>query len=546
MAKNKLMKHHFIYYLYAVLLVVSVQSCKKISKYDDLSLISPSSWNPQLAAPIAYANFGIYDIMAQTDSTDLVVIDQVSGEIALVYKGEVISVVAEDIFALPSISEQINLSTTDLNLPPVPTFSASIAYQSSEVNTFSVPNGVEFNTVQFKGGTINLSFTSDLKHDINISVSFPYLLKNGLPLVATLSGVYSSGPVTATASIDLTDVTGNFTNAGSTVNTLVINLQTNIAGTGEEVIGNESILIDASLTNPKYKNATGYFGQQTLGNYADSILIKVFNTATDGYFELTNPKVRLELINSFGFPIEVALNNLQSINLNTGVSLALAGYPNPVTILAPTILGDSKTTFIELNTANTTNISSIISPAPKYFYFEAEGQSNPDGPGANLNFIEDSSRFKINAELELPLEGFAYGFEVQDTIEFNFNEDVSQIESVAFRIIVDNGFPVDISAEVVFVDHNFQPLFSLTDGFQLVVASGETNATGEVIANTKKISDLVATKGQLPLLKNAKHVLIKANMETRNGPDNEIIKILDTYRIGIHLGMNVKLNVKLQ
>ncbi|MFK8045655.1 MAG: hypothetical protein AB8B72_09175 [Crocinitomicaceae bacterium] len=540
------MKFSFLSILLGTIIGMTSSSCRKLSKYSDPSLIAPSSWDPQLAAPIAHATFGVYDILAATDSSDIVVIDPNSGEIALVYKGEVVSVVAEDIFSLPVISEQISFSMADINLPAAPSFNGSLSQQATFNNNFAVANGVEFHTVNFKGGSVEVNFTSDLKHDINITVSFPYMIKNGNPLTATLQGVYSTGPVVASATIDLTDVTGNFTDAGSTVNTVVMSVRTEVNGTGEEVNGSESIVLDAVVINPAYRNATGYFGQQSLGSYSDSVLIKIFSTATNGYFELTNPKVRLELINSFGFPVEVALNNLKSINLNTGTTLPLSGYPSPVNILAPTILGDSKTTVIELNNTNTTNISSIISPSPKYFYFEAEGTANPSGPGANLNFIQDTSRFKINAELELPMEGFAYGFYVQDTVEFGFQEDISQIESVSFRLKVDNGFPIDIDADIVFVDENYQPLFSLTDGFKLVVASGTTNTNGEVVSITEKITDFSANSSQLPLLEQAKHVIIKANMETLNGTENEVIKILDSYTIAVRLGMNVKLNINLQ
>ncbi len=522
------------------------QSCKKISKYSDPSLISPSSWDPQFAVPIAFAEFGVYDVLARTnDTTDVVVIDPNSGQIALVYKGEVTSINAEDIIALPVISEQITTTTSDLGMVTVPAFSGTVSAQSTQANTFSVANNVEFNTISFKAGGISLSFTSDLKHDIDIIITFPYLLKNGVPLSTTLSGVYTTGSVTASASIDLTGVTGNFTNAGSTVNTIVMETNILVNGTGEEVIGTESIVLDANVTNPAYRNATGYFGQQSLGNYSDSILIKVFNTSTDGYFELTNPKVKLEMINSFGFPVDIVLSNLQSVNVNTGIALPLNGYPNPISILSPTVLGESKTTTIELNNTNTTNISSIISPAPKYFSFDVNGISNPNGPSPNLNFIQDTSRFRINAELELPLEGFAYGFEVSDTVEFNFNEDPSQIEAVNFRIIVDNGFPIDVSTEIIFVDANYQPLFNLTEGFELVVASGSTNDEGIVISTTEKISDLTVVKSNISKLVNAKHVILRADMETKNGQANEVIKILDSYRIGLKLGMNIKLNINL-
>ena len=540
------MKFSFLFGLAIILILGATQSCKKISKYSDPDLISPSSWDPQFAAPIAFAEFDVYDILARTDSNDVVVIDPTSGQIALVYKGEVTSINAEDIINLPNISDQVILSTTDLGITTVPTFSGTVSAQHTEVNMFNTPNNEEFNTVFFKAGSIDLSFTSNFKHDINLMVTFPYLLKDGTPLSTTMSGTYTGGPVTASASLDLTDVAGNFTNAGSSVNTIVMETSAIINGTGQEVVGNESITVDVDLTDPAYRNATGYFGQQSLGNYADSILIKIFNTSTDGYFELTDPKVKLEMINSFGFPVDIALSNLQSINLNTGVVLPLTGYPNPISILSPTVLGQEETTVFELNTSNTTNISTIISPAPKYFSFEVGGTANPNGPGTNLNFIQDTSRFRINAELELPLVGFAYGFEVVDTVEFNFNEDASQIESVAFRIIVNNGFPVDVTSEIVFVDANYQPLFELTDGFELVVASGVTDENGIVVSKTEKITDLTVEKANISKLSNAKHIIMKADMESRNGlSDNEVVKILDTYEIGLKLGMNIKLNINL-
>ncbi|MFK8038581.1 MAG: hypothetical protein AB8B74_09855 [Crocinitomicaceae bacterium] len=540
------MKFPIFQFLLIVLLIGATQSCKKLSKYSDPSLIAPSSWDPQLAAPIAYADFGVYDILARTDSSELIVIDKNSGQIALVYKGEVISVKAEDIISLPEINHQITNSTADLGLPSVPSFSGNASLQTNQEVTFPVASGIEFHTVVFKSGTIALEFTSDLKHDITITISFPYLLKNGIPLSATLTGNYTAGPITISGSIDLTDVTGSFTNAGSTVNTLVMDLHTSIDGTGEEIDGSETIVMDAAVTNPTYRNATGYFGQQDLGNYADSILIKIFNTSTQGYFELVNPKVKLEMINSFGFPVEIVLSNLKSINVNTGTELPLTGFANPIEIGSPTILGESKTTVLELNNTNTTNISSVISPAPKYFYFEVAGTANPLGPGSNLNFVQDTSRFKINAELELPLEGFGYGFEVTDTVEFSFNEDASQIESIGFRLIVNNGFPVNLDANITFVDENYQPLFSLTDDFDLVVASGEINTSGEVVSRTQKITDLVADEAEIGLLKNAKHILLNAKMETTNGTNNEVIKVLDYYRIGLQLGMKVKLNINVQ
>ena len=68
-------------------LIFFASSCKKL----EFDKIAQTAWNPNLAIPLAYADFGVYDILARQDSTDLVVIDPSTGAIALVYKGEIAS-----------------------------------------------------------------------------------------------------------------------------------------------------------------------------------------------------------------------------------------------------------------------------------------------------------------------------------------------------------------------------------------------------------------------------------------------------------------------
>lgn len=520
-------------------------SCNKIDEYD-LTKISKTSWNPNIAIPLAKAEFGVYDILAQTDSTDLVVIDGTSGEIALVYRGEVFSFVAEDIIELPNVQTQLNIDMADFSLVAVPSFNNTANFQYQDIFNFPTSNGVEFHTITFKGGQLNLQLSTDIKHDLTIEISFPALIKNGIPLVETIQLVYANSiPQTAIASIDLTGVVGDFTNNGTTVNQLIGDYDITITGTGEEITANENIQTEIQFFNLKYRNATGYFGQQSLGADQDSILLKIFTSSTTGYFELTNPKIKLEMFNSFGFPIDVSLTNLKTVDANTGISYPLTGYANPISIPAPANFGEFETASIEFNNSNTTNLSTIITPVPKYFYFEAEGTSNPTGPTSVLNFIEDTSQFKVNAELELPLEGFAYGFALTDTFEFDFNENIEEIHSVLFRFYTVNGFPVDLSANMVFVDSLYQPLLNITNGDELFLDAAETNVSGTVISSTEKVTDLTVFQSNFNALSNSKHIIVTAKAQTLNGPNHEVVKFFDFYKLSIKIGMQVQGNIKL-
>ncbi|PZE17147.1 hypothetical protein DNU06_10420 [Putridiphycobacter roseus] len=521
-------------------------ACKKLGKYNNPDLISNGSWNPELAVPLAFAEFGVYDILAQTDSTDLLVIDPNSGQLALVYKGELVSFSAENFISIPDLLVQVDFSSSDLSLAPIPVFSSTATVTQDENLVFPLVNGVEFHTVKFKGGSLNLSLVTDFKHDINITVLFPGLIKNGNAVSVNLNGTYTgNSPTVVGGTLDLTGVSADLTLAGTVVNTFKAEITTTISGTGAAIVGTESISLNMDFVNLAYENATGYFGNQNFDLGQDSILIKIFNNALDGYFELTNPKIKLEMVNSFGFPVQVALNNLRTENVINGNTFVLSGYQNPIDILAPQIMGDAKTTILELNSTNTSNISSIITPTPKYFYYEAEATSNPNGPTANLNFILDTSKFKINAELELPLEGFAYGFEFKDTLAFDFTDDIAEVSAILFRIIINNGFPVNVSAKINFTDEHYVSLLEITDGFELVVASGEVNADGIVTSPTEKLTDLVVERSDLPNIDAAKHIIITVLGETTDGNNGQVVKMLDTYKIGLNLGMKVTGSVQL-
>jgi len=531
-----------VFFLISIL--VGTSSCKKLNKYSDPTNISESSWNPILAVPLAHATFGVYDILARTDSSELVIIDDNSGEIALVYKGEVVSFDAEEIISIPDAQTQFTYDMADFGIIPIPSFIASANTTSSETFDINPGNGVEIHTITFKEGSLGMQLTTDLRHDLTINISFPELIKNGQPINETVNLIYSgSVPQTISHNISLVDAIGDFTINNTTVNEIVGEVSITMTGTGEPVSSVESIQAEIEFSNLKYRNATGYFGQQSLGGHQDSILLRIFTAGTDGYFELTNPKIRLEMINSFGFPADVLLSNVKTVNQNTGQEYVLTGYPTAISIAAPSVIGQTETTIVELNNSNTNNLSTVITPVPKYFHFEANGISNPDGPTSTLNFIEDTSKFRINAEVELPLEGFAYGFKVTDTVDFDFSDDIEEISSILFRLIVNNGFPVDLFTGITFVDENYLPLLELTDGSELVVESAQTNTSGAVNQSTEKITDLTIQRNDVPLLEQAKYIILSAEAQSLNGSDGEIVKFFDFYTISLKLGMKVQTNV---
>lgn len=511
--------------------------CKKM----EFDKIASGAWNPNLAVPLANGNFGVYDILALTDSSDLVVINPATGAIALVYKGEIVSYDAATFVQIGNVNQQTNVSATDLGAVTTPSFSGTLTTSSSQNIPMTINSGVQLHTVKLKNGILSFNVSSDFKHDISMSIVFPDLKINGTPVARTVQLNYTGSiPVTTAVNINLTGAQGDFTLNNTTFNTLKANFSTTITGTGQEIIGNENISVDCNFNNLQFENATGYFGQQNLGISNDTILLKLFQTAIQGHFELVNPKVKFIVDNSFGFPVRINLNEIKTINVASAIEYPLTGYPPVFNVNAPTIMGNTAVSTLELNNGNTANLSTVISPVPKYFYFDANAQSNPTGPGASLNFITDQSKIRVRTEVELPLEGLAYGFELKDTVDFNFNEDVSIIESLMFRINVDNGFPVDFKTQVVFLDKNYNPLFTAFNSPQDVVKSASIDNLGVVSSHTKKITDTNLTPEQISQLRNVKYLLIHGVAQTLDATSGQIVKFFDYYNLKLKLAMQVQ------
>jgi hypothetical protein len=527
--------------VWLILFALIVIGCNK----PDLKKITGTVWDPSVAVPLGYADFGVYDVLASKDSNDLLVVNPLDGDIALTYSGELASVSAQEIIQLNDLSHQFGLSPVVLGLVSVGSFSTSSSSSTTENIDLSIPNGVELHAVNFNAGNLDINVSTTLEHDLVLNLTFVDLESNGSPVTKVMNLTYGgSVPQTATSSINLASILADFTAGGSTINRLRVDCDVMINGTGQPISGSESLDFTIGISNMSFENVTGYFGQQSLASASDSILMKIFNNAVEGTFSFTNPSLKFIINNSFGIPIDMNFSNLQTVNSATGQVTALSGYPSLLVINSPSTMGQTATTTLTLNSSNTANMSSIITQTPKYFNYTVSATANPGGQIGPLNFIESTSRMVVNAEITLPMEGYAYDFTANDTLPFSFAGDVNGIESVMFRFNTTNGFPVSFQANAAFVDENFNPIFTLTNTPKEVVTAAPVDGAGKVTSSVNKITDFTIDKSKSLLLNQVKHVIIYATAATTS-PQTTVVKFYDDYRIKLKFGMQVHLKANL-
>ena len=510
-------------------------------------MLASTSWNPNLAVPLAYGTFDVYDIFANSNPQDLVVIDQTTGAIALIYRSDLTVVDGTGLINLQELSTNLSVPAGDLNITSSEAFNGTVNGSSEQTISVNGAAGVELESLFSKSGQLTINISTTLAHNVSVTLTFPGILIGGNPLQQTVQLTYSgSVPHSASANVNLTNALIDLSLGNTTYNTLAVNMQTTVTGSGQAITGSESLSVDLSTNNFAFRHATGYFGQQSILNLSDSILLKIFeNSEGVGYFEFSNPSLRLLMENSIGLPIRLVFNNLRTIIVGTGQEFVMTGYPTTHNINFPAIFGNIAETLITFNTSNTNNLSTVITPVPKYLAFALSAFTNPDGPTASPNFVSDTSKLRIKSELELPLEGFAYGFGVKDTVPFSLSQEVSQIEYVMFRLIMDNGFPVQLGAQMRFMDENYNVLFSAWDQITEVVAPANVNMQGIVNQRGYKITDIVLDDWKLDLLPQVAFIEIEGNTQTVNGPSGVVVKFFDWYNLKMKLSMQIQAKMKL-
>ena len=73
--------------------------------------------------------------------------------------------------------------------------------------------------------------------------------------------------------------------------------------------------------------------------------------------------------------------------------------------------------------ATNSTINELINSTPKSIVSSPVVVVNADSTITNNNFISSSSKISVSTEITLPLEGYAGGWVMGDTIPFNFKVD---------------------------------------------------------------------------------------------------------------------------
>ncbi|HRG57930.1 MAG TPA: hypothetical protein PK323_03180 [Bacteroidia bacterium] len=544
----KKLRNIFIYTITFLLVGVFSACLKGNFKFKK---IADSFWEPDVAVPLVNSSMTLSNILKLSAANNNFSIAS-DNFVTLVYRGNLFSLRADEAFKIPdqpintsftfpSAAIQafnlINLQDTFILNPP---FTTTVDFNTDAPDAF-------IDSFSVKNCLLALNLISSFQQQLLVTLNIPDARKNGVPFSQTIE-VPPAGSSTITRSVNfnLANYKINL-NQNGTPNKLKLNFSIKFIKTNTSILPNHnSIDVVMSFSDIAYKNLFGSIGQRLLSPDTDTVPITLFNNSLiGGGISLVNASLGINISNAFGLPIRANFQKLQGYNPNSLTPIVNVVSPifnTPLPIPVPQQIGQSATSNLVLNSSNS-NIDNVLSNLPRHLIYKIDALSNPPPPFIPMqNFIEDSSRFKVDVDINIPLEGKLNNLVFQDTIMFKF-QDVDELQSLGLKLFFKNGFPIETKVQVYFADTLGYVLDSLLQD-DILLASAFVGSNGRVTTATEKNTEIIYPEDKILRLKKVRKIFVKATTNTfQNGTKN--VKIYSDYRIDLKISGRAKLKFKI-
>lgn len=259
----------------SVALAAFVSSCKK--DFENLELKSDA----EFAFPLFYGDLKLQKLIENSGDSISLQIDE-NGEMRFKYSGNVVSRTSQEVYsAIPAIPALV----TD-------TF-------------FGVPvklnNNISLKKADVSEGTVFFTYKSYHTQSVNVKITIPELKKNGKAWT-------TSRYVPYTGTSPVTDIILPISVAGYSLD--IPNDSMHIRYEAIKQDGQRDTLSSfAMLANGlKFSYMEGYFGNEVFPISRDTIHLNIYKNLLGGELYFEEPKVTVNVYNSFGFPVRSKVN----------------------------------------------------------------------------------------------------------------------------------------------------------------------------------------------------------------------------------------------
>ncbi|MBP6458520.1 MAG: hypothetical protein KA264_00370 [Crocinitomicaceae bacterium] len=568
-------------FLFSTLLLLF--SCKKV----EFNKISNSAYSPKLSLPLAYGSFTISDILKQADSVDKYL--QSKPSLQLVVKESIKGFSFDQALTIPPLNAIPSTTVIDFSKPgsalteinnyaplvqgnradaiPVINSTNNITPLDKPITETilltnpSNPGFIDTTTIDeinISDGEIKIDILTDIKHKIEIVYEITEMTQGGKPLSGTIVCDKSNSSISVPSLISLKDVKANLKSKKFTF--IIKNIF--ITFNSYKLTQTDKINVSVSMNNIKFESIYGYFGKFNGPPIIDTLKIDQLSDLKEkGEFGLTNPSLKLYIKNGFGIPMNIDINKFQIKQDGNPINIVMSktfDIEQPENVNSKPVL-DS----IVLNSNTATNFDKLLSSKNEEIIFGAALKINKYGEDLiKRNFISSKSTISLDAEVRVPLTGYAKNFTFEDTSDVSLPFDL--LKSLNLIVLYKNSLPVDISGSIRFLDkqgklirdnqNNIIDLLASSSNkiFESPIMTKIDNNGGyyldenEVKNMEQKRVVIGITSAQVPFLLNASKVIFKGSFNTFGNSANKPVSLYDYYGLSIKLAGDAQGNLPLK
>ena len=343
-----------------------------------------------------------------------------------------------------------------------------------------------------------------------------------------------------------------------TINSYVTHLTAKIQYTGlkKTLSLDDTVFVQAEVRELKPMFARGFLNNKIVTAGPSAVNFDLFNKVKSGQIDLEDVEFEIEVDNGMGASAEARFNRISGINANNNqVDLTFTPGHELMSVTSAGYNGENQrtthTTSSKTLTPSNSNIDVFVENLPSRIEYELEVELNagvtkpadwatygpmilsPDNP---MNFIHHEDEIHASLNMEVPLSVIADSLVLVDTLDFDLKTETgNEVESGKFKLLVDNGFPLDATTSLYFLDDTELVIDSLWSNETVV--RGNIDGNGRVTSRERTVIEFEIPEEKMDIIKSASKIYVVAGFHTFDLSDAQkaFYKIYSDYSFGVKL-----------
>jgi len=292
-----------------------------------------------------------------------------------------------------------------------------------------------------------------------------------------------------------------------------------------EIMAGDRIDLNINIQDLGFNSFFGRVGTENLEINDVSVSVDFFSSfGTEGSINFGSPSIKVIADNSFGFPLGLNLQNIQTqkegaqpINLDGAVTNSLSNIKAPRVNQYGTVIRSE----ILLNTQNS-NIDSLLNSKPDEFLVRLTAMPNPANALPQYNFIDKESKLDIFIEINIPLDISLNNLQVKDTTSFSTDLDLEELKNLKLILLSENTMPVGGRIGINFLDSLNNTLLTIEPKDIIIAPSIGSN--GRVTKSTNKMTEIPLTEEDVKNIEKTTSIETIFTIKTTNTESGTTVK----------------------